>query len=165
MTIVKDIMNKGVITVNPSDNLLVAAEKMVKHGIGSLVVILEEKKLGVITEQDFLKFLVNDRRNVVEVKVQEIMTAPAVVGAPTTNIYEASKIMQEKGFRRLPIMENGALVGIVTQTDLNQALREDTIREMRAKLDELERMNKGKSEKAVEIQKLKSVIDEMQESE
>ena len=163
MTLIKDVMNKGVVTTGAEDTLLVAAKKMVDHGIGCLIVDSGEQ-LGVVTEQDFLKFIVNDRRDVMEVKVSEIMTSPAITGTPEMNIYEASQVMQEHGFRRLPIAVEGRLVGIVTQTDLNQALREDTIREMRAKLDELSRVNLGNTDKAAEIEQLESAIEEIEGS-
>lgn len=160
MTLINDIMNKGVVTTRKEDNLHKAATTMVEHGIGCLV-IEDGDDFGVLTEQDFLKFIARDRRDVMDVAVGEIMTYPAITGSPEMNIYEASKLMQDKGFRRLPVTNNKQLVGIVTQTDLNQALRDDTIREMRAKLDELEQMNRNNPDKSEQIEKLKDSIEEI----
>jgi CBS domain-containing protein len=161
MRLASDIMTHPAETISKEENLLNAAKKMSSKGIGCLVVINGEG-VGVLTERDFLKFVANDRRDVMDVKVGEIMTMPAVTIVPETSIYEASTIMQRGGFRRLPVVDKGDVVGVVTQTDLNTALREDTIRELRAKLDELDSVNKMKVDTEKKIGALKSELDMLQ---
>lgn len=165
MTTLSEIMVVNVVTVKEDETMLAAAKVMAAHKIGCVVVITEAEGYGVLTERDFLTFVVNDRRDVMDVKVQEIMTSPAVVADPALTIYEASKLMQTRGFRRLPIVEGGKLIGIVTLTDLNEALREDTIKAMRAKLDELELINKLTVSREMEIDKLKKRLEMLESQE
>jgi len=165
MTTVKDIMSSPAVVISGEDTLLNAAHVMTEKGIGCLVVETGTAEIGIITERDFLKFVVNDRRDVMEVHVKEIMTSPALTIMPDESIYEASKMMQERKFRRLPVVENGKLIGIVTLTDLNEALRLDTIRALRVKLDELEMINKSTIDRESKIFELKKELEQLQKGE
>lgn len=165
MTTVSEIMTTPVATAEADDTLLRAASIMVEKKIGCLVVRAGKGELGIITEQDFLKFLVNDRRDVMEVKVEEIMTTPIKTVTSEETIYQASNMMQKGNFRRLPVMENDKLVGIVTQTDLHVALRMDTIRALRVKLDELEMINQPEMGREQKIGELKKELDELQQAQ
>jgi CBS domain-containing protein len=94
---------------------------MNKNRINCLLVTYDEKIAGIITERDMLERVLEKGKNPKEIKVSEIMTREVIVGKPTMEIVEASKFMFEKKVKKLPIMENNQLVGILTLTDIARA--------------------------------------------
>jgi predicted transcriptional regulator len=88
------------------------------HGISSLVVVDSGKPVGIITERDMLNRVLNQSIVTTEVTVMEIMSKPVVTASPNTRAGDAAKLMIERSIKKLPIVENGRLVGIVSLTDL-----------------------------------------------
>ncbi|MFH1722441.1 MAG: CBS domain-containing protein [Candidatus Altiarchaeota archaeon] len=159
---VRDAMSHPVITTWEEESLLEAARRMVKHNIGSLVVVKEEKVVGIITERDYLIAMTAENRDLRKMRIMDVMTSSVVTVKPEVNVFEASKIMRDGGFRRLPIMEKENLVGIVTQTDLNLALREETIDELKIKVHELEIFEKMAIGRELKMAELKKKIKELE---
>lgn len=95
-----------------------AVEVMNKHEIGCLVVMKGNRLVGILTERDILKRVLGESRNPEKTKVSEIMTTPVITASPTTNLEEAAKLMFEKNVKKLPVMSEGKLVGLITLTDL-----------------------------------------------
>jgi len=115
---VQDIMVSNVVTVRPDISVKEAVDTMNRYGIGCLVVVEKEDIVGIVTERDFLKRVLakcKDPRNII---VQEIMSKPLIVGKPDMQIQEVLKLMVDKRIKKLPIVENGKLQGLVTLTDL-----------------------------------------------
>lgn len=115
---VKNIMVKDVITVDISKSVKEAAELMSSKNVGCLLVEEEGKIKGIITERDIVRRVVAIGRDPEKVKVRDIMTSPIVVVSPEATIEEAAKVMVMYKVRRLPVVEEGKLVGLVTTTDL-----------------------------------------------
>jgi len=117
--LVKEIM-KDVITVSPEVTLKEAAKKMAKHNIGSLVVTSDGtsrgKLLGIITERNILECFSESKSY--GIKVKEIMSTNIKTIEATADIAEAAALMAKHKIRRLPVVENKKLVGIITATDL-----------------------------------------------
>lgn len=117
--IVKDIMNVNVIMIKPSATVKEAASEMTKHHIGSLVVISAEgEALGIITERDILSHVVAEGRHGEEIKVEEIMTKELITVTPEDTLEEAAAIMSSKRIKKLPVIEENKIVGIITASDL-----------------------------------------------
>lgn len=117
-------MSTEVQTASKTDSLVDIAEKMMVNNVGSIVVTNNNRNvLGVITEKDILMKVLAKGKNPEKIKVSEVMSSPAVTVTPDLSIYTAAKLMEENGFRRLPVTEKGILVGIVTQTDLSNAMK------------------------------------------
>jgi CBS domain-containing protein len=111
------IMTKKVITISTNDKVSQALSLMAKNDIGSLVVMDKGEPVGIVTERDIVRRLVKDRE-VVKASVGDLMSHPLITAEPETPSWEAFRTMLKKRVRRLPILEKGKLVGIVTERDL-----------------------------------------------
>jgi len=119
---IQDIMIKNVITLNGNATVREAVAIMDKHGIGCLVVIQDENPIGIITEGDMLKRVLLEAKDPTTTKAFQIMSAPLVFGNPQMSLQDAVKLMTEKKIKKLPIMENEHLVGMITLTDLARSI-------------------------------------------
>ena len=119
---VKDVMNKDVITISSDETIVSVANIMSKNNISSVVVVDNGIVSGIITEKDFLKRSDSNVKVSNETKLAEIMSSPVELVSPDMSVLDASKLMESKHIKRLPVIAGKQLVGIVTQTDLNKAL-------------------------------------------
>jgi len=117
----RQIMIKNVVTVKPNATVRNAAEIMNANEISCLVVVNYGKPIGIITEQDMLRRVIHKSRIPEKTRVSDIMSKPLIVATPNMHIQEASKLMLERNIRKLPVVENERLVGLVTLTDLISA--------------------------------------------
>lgn len=116
---VENVMVADVVTVQAEATVREAVELMNKNEIGCLVVIDEEEKpVGIITERDLLKRVLAKRKDPVRTKVKDIMSKPLVTGTPHMDIEATVRLMFKHKIKKLPVVENGRLVGLVTLTDL-----------------------------------------------
>jgi CBS domain-containing protein len=114
MTTVEDLMTKDVLTVEPSDTIGEAAEKMHAANVGAVVVVEDMVRIiGIITERDLLR-AVAQRVRAAEARVRQWMTENPLTIEPETTIEEAAKIMFENNFRHLPVVKDGRPLGIVS---------------------------------------------------
>ena len=115
---VRDIMTRPIIAEDEDTLVTKIAADMDELGIGSVVITSEGKPAGIITERDIaLKVLLKDRR-ASEVKAKEIMAFPLVTVEPEASVDEACKLAARKRIKRLPVVEKGMLIGIVSVRDL-----------------------------------------------
>lgn len=115
---IKNIMTKTVATINAEDTVERAAQMMKEHNVGSIPVCRGENVVGIITDRDIALRSAAEGQNVHQQKVKDIMTSNPVTGAPTMDVHEATRLMSERQVRRLPIVENNKVVGIVALGDL-----------------------------------------------
>ncbi|VUT25222.1 MAG: Inosine-5'-monophosphate dehydrogenase [Candidatus Methanolliviera sp. GoM_oil] len=115
---VREIMNRDVIGVDPDDTAEVAAQMMNRYDVGNLVVIRNKKAIGIVTEEDLVRKLVSKNLLPEKVKIEDIMTSPLITVSPNTSLTSAMRIMLKNNIRRLPIVEDRKLVGIITNKDL-----------------------------------------------
>lgn len=138
---ISELMQRDVVTITPDASLKEAAALLVEHGISGLPVCLPDGRLaGVISEADILVkeqgFAVDespglvgrileqaygDGARLVAVTVGEAMSTPAVTIEPTEPVSAAAALMTRRRVNRLPVVEGGRLVGIVTRADLVRA--------------------------------------------
>ncbi|MEM5872390.1 MAG: CBS domain-containing protein [Candidatus Aenigmatarchaeota archaeon] len=117
--IVKEIMNRNVKTIRPEDSVRYAAQIMNENRIGSLVVVSGTGEVvGILTERDILTDVVATGKSADDVKVSEIMTKNIITITPDKTLEEAGDIMTKYKIKKLPVVEGGRLVGIVTASDL-----------------------------------------------
>jgi CBS domain-containing protein len=115
---VEDIMSRPIIAEDEDALVTKIAEDMDELGIGSVVITSKGKPAGIITERDIaLKVLLMNKR-ASEVKAKEIMSTPLFTLDPEATVDEACKLAAKKRVKRLPVVENGVLVGIVSIRDL-----------------------------------------------
>ncbi len=116
MPAVKDIMTKEVVTIESNKSVFEAAELMSTKGIGCVIVVIKAFPVGIITERDIVRRIVAKRASP-DVKVTEIMTKTLITIDPNTSLREAARVMSTNKIRRLPVLKNNKLVGIVVSSD------------------------------------------------
>ncbi|MBN1795423.1 MAG: CBS domain-containing protein [Sedimentisphaerales bacterium] len=117
-----DIMHKNVVATGPDENVVEAAKKMSDRSISCMVITEQDNITGIVTETDFIRKVLPQHEKYKELSVGRIMTSPVVTLCQSVPLVEASQIMEENNVKRLPVTRDGKLVGIVTQTDLIQAM-------------------------------------------
>lgn len=148
--LVKDVMSKNVITISPEESISNAIDKMAKNNISGLIVVEDEKVVGVISESDVLKIfksefpelklssnislsifsliksgikIIREIKKIGKLKVKDLMSKKVFFVKPEDTILEAARIMSKKDVRRLTVIdESGKLVGIISRTDILRAL-------------------------------------------
>lgn len=121
--LLKDIMVRDVVTISPDKTAQDAARLMVGHGIGSVVVMDSEKVIGIVTERDLVRKVCAKDIPSSKVKIQDVMSTPIITAEPDLPIEAAVQRMFNNKIRRLPVVENGRLVGIVTISDIAKHMR------------------------------------------
>ncbi|MCI5737620.1 MAG: CBS domain-containing protein [Methanobrevibacter ruminantium] len=113
---VKEIMTRDVISISPKYSIRESVDVMTKNGIGSLPIVDKEERLvGIVTERDFALALAGSLTNET---VGDIMIKDVITTTPGTPIESCSKIMVRNNLRRIPVVEEEKLIGIVTSTDI-----------------------------------------------
>jgi CBS domain-containing protein len=120
---IRNIMAKAVVTIDENKTALEAARLMSERGISSLIVIKDGMPKGILTERDFIKKVCAKELHISQVKIANIMSKILTYADPDTPIEVAVQRMVNQRIRRLPIMQEGQVVGIVTVTDLARHLR------------------------------------------
>lgn len=115
---VLEIMAKDPVTLAPDATVLEAARAMRDRDVGSLLVVRDGKPVGIVTEKDLVTKVVAGDLQASGVRVADVMTSPLVTVEPYQEVLEAAKRMAELGIRRLPVVEGGNLVGLVTENDI-----------------------------------------------
>jgi len=123
MTHVRDIMVRNVITVDHNKTAKDVALLMAEKQVSSLVVIKDGNPIGLVTERDLVRKISTADRKSVDVQLSEIMSLKFRWVEPMTPIEDAIQKMTNNNIRRLLVLENNKLVGIITETDLAKHLR------------------------------------------
>ncbi|MEM0084100.1 MAG: CBS domain-containing protein [Candidatus Methanomethylicia archaeon] len=119
-----DIAVREVKTIEEEETVMKAADIMSQYNIGCLVVTKDGKPTGIITERDLLKRVIVPCLDPRTTKVSKVMSKPLIYGDPDMDLVYAAKFMVNHNIKRLPIMDKGKLVGIVTFTDILRTLPE-----------------------------------------
>ena len=116
---IENVMVSDVITVEAEATVRQAVDLMNTHEIGCLIVVDEEEKpVGILTERDLLRRVLANRKDPVRTKVSQVMSKPLVTVTPHMDLEEAVRLMFKKKIKKLPVVEDGQLVGLVTLTDM-----------------------------------------------
>ena len=124
MARVNKIMLAEVPTLKKEAKIEDAAKLLSRNDIGCVVIVEDNKPIGIITELDFVRNVVSGK-NILKEPVSKIMNSPVTSMAPNMKLDEALKIIDTKRFRRYPIVENNELVGIITKTDVVNAISDN----------------------------------------
>lgn len=128
MPSVKDIMTKNVVTVSANQMVSEAAELMASNEIGCLIILQGEAPTGIVTERDIVRRIVA-KKLPYDTKTSEIMTPNPVTVDPGTSLKEAARLMSTNKIRRLPVVKQNKLVGIVVASDFVRNLGKRTVGE------------------------------------
>ena len=117
--LVKEVMNKKVVTANPEMNVRDIARIMVDNKIGSVVIETNGRPTGIVTKTDILRTIATDGMiDLDEYAVSNIMTRYMISIDPDAKIDKAIKVMQEHHVKKLVVLEHGWLAGIITTNDI-----------------------------------------------
>lgn len=111
---VEELMTRDPVTLRPESTCSEAAAIMKSEDCGSLPVVKDGKLAGIVTDRDIVIRGVAGGKDPTHLAVSEIMTTGPITIAPDMKAEDASKLMSQKQVRRLPVVENGRLVGILT---------------------------------------------------
>jgi CBS domain-containing protein len=115
---VHDAMTSNVVTINPKISVTEATKIMTKINVGSLIIKSNTQPDGVITESDIIRKVVSRDLKASDITVDQIMTTNLISIEPGKELNEAARLMAKNSIRRLPVVNNGVLVGILTSTDV-----------------------------------------------
>lgn len=124
--LVKDLMHTSVVTVDPGSTASLAARLLSRHNVGALPVCGSDRRLrGVVTDRDIVLRCIAAEDDPAQTPVRDIMTRYPATLSPGDDCREATRLMADKQVRRLPVVDNGRLVGILSLSDLARSHRFD----------------------------------------
>lgn len=116
---VKDIMSNDIACIKSEDCIEKAAQLMKQHNVGSIPVCEQKEIIGIVTDRDIALRCTAEGCDCKNHKVCEIMSKEPIVGSPDMDVNDAVRIMGERQIRRLPIVDNKNLIGIVALGDIS----------------------------------------------
>lgn len=106
------------LTIDADDSVLDAVRKMVEANVGSLLVNVDGRVQGIVTERDYLRRVTLEGRTEKDTPVREIMTSPLIVIGPETTIDECMALMTDRRIRHLPVVRDGNIAAVISIGDL-----------------------------------------------
>jgi len=114
---VSEIMTKAVVSDSADDTLKQAAAKMREQQTGSILVMEDQKLLGIFTERDLLKAIATGQ-DPDAVRLKDVMTTDVITTTPGASLHEASELMASRWIRHLPVVDGDRVLGLISQRDL-----------------------------------------------
>ena len=123
---VKELMTSGVVTVEPGSSAALAARLLSRHNVGALPVCSREGRLrGMVTDRDIILRCIAPEDDPAQTPVRDIMSRACAYTGPDMDCLQAGALMAQQQVRRLPVVEKGRVVGILTLSDLARCGRYD----------------------------------------
>ena len=116
MPSVKDIMNKTVSTITPDQTIFETAKIMSSDGVHCVLVVEKDAPVGLITERDIVVKIIAEKKSL-DIKVNEVMSKKLITINPDASLKDAARLMSTNKIRRLPVIKQNKLVGLVSASD------------------------------------------------
>lgn len=131
------LVDKGrqVYTTDPRATVREAVRQMNDKGVGALLVVEGERTVGIFTERDVLRRIVDEGRNPETVRVAEVMSRDVVTVGPATTVEEVMAMMTARRIRHLPVLDDGALIGMISIGDITRWMSENQEEHIRRMTD------------------------------
>ena len=126
----KEIMNPNVVSVGLNTTLKEISELMDKQRIGSVVVIDNDKAVGIVTERDFATKIMT-KSYLPDTKVSDVMSSPVIHVSPNQSVADIIDIMANREIRKVPVIDNGEVIGIVSGTEFLRLFVQATDEDMK----------------------------------
>jgi CBS domain-containing protein len=142
MTMIKHILRakgRGCVSVSPNETVYAALEKMAEKNIGSVLVMDGATLVGIFTERDYARNIVLKGRSSPQTLIKKVMSARVACVTPDDTVDECMALMTRKRVRHLPVIEDEAVVGIISIGDLVKSIIDD----QRFTIDQLETYFRG----------------------
>ena len=124
--LVKELMTSGVVTVEPNSSAALAARLLARHNVGALPVCGPDGRLrGMVTDRDIILRCIAPEDDPAQTPVRDIMSRACAYTSPDMDCLQAGALMAQQQVRRLPVVEKGRVVGILTLSDLARCGRYD----------------------------------------
>ena len=114
------LMRRDVVTAAPETGVVEIAASMAEENVGSVVVTEEGEPVGVVTDRDLATQVVGDGAAPADVTAGDVMTADPATAPASAGLYQLTEMLQAASVRRMPVVDDGRLVGIITLDDVNQ---------------------------------------------
>ena len=128
-----------IISVRPDQAVIEALEIMSTHNIGAVLVLQDERLVGIFSERDYARKGILKDRKAKSTPISEVMTGGVIVVSPKQTIDDCMQIMSERHFRHLPVLDGEQVVGILSISDIVTAI----IREQANRIQSLEQYITG----------------------
>ena len=116
-TWVKEVMSKSIVSVDTSVTATDAAKMMEDTGVGAVVVLDKNMPIGIVTERDFA-IKITAHSYPIDTPVRRIMSSPLIFIDPNSDLWAASDLMSTRKVKKLPVIDEDKVVGIITSSDL-----------------------------------------------
>ncbi|KYK21790.1 hypothetical protein AYK21_04540 [Thermoplasmatales archaeon SG8-52-2] len=120
--LVEEVMTRNVVTIDSNDTVYDACKTYSEIKVGSLVVMNRDMIVGIITERDIIERAILQKKNPTKTKIREIMSPHIKTIHALAPIEKAVQIMKENNIKKLPVILNNDIVGIITETDISQTV-------------------------------------------
>lgn len=121
---VRDVMTRTVVTATPAMSAAEAGKKMVENRVGNILIVEKGRPVGIVTESDMVAKVISKNVKPGSIKLEQLMSQPLITTKSSDDINDAVLMMAQKKIRRLPVIDDGALVGIITDADVIQVSSE-----------------------------------------
>jgi len=120
---VSEVMTSDVAVIASSENVKVAAELMASQDISCLVAMDNDAVVGIFTERDLIKRIVAVKRDPAQTSLKDVMSSPVVTVPSDYSVLSARRLLEKVGIRRLVVVDDKTLRGVITQTDILKAIK------------------------------------------
>jgi len=120
--LVEEIMAKNVVDIDCNESVYAACKKYSEFKVGCLVVMDNDINVGIVTERDIIEKIINVGRDPKQTKIREIMTPNIKTVHALAPVEKAAEMMKESKIKKLPVILNNEIVGIITVTDISRAV-------------------------------------------
>jgi CBS domain-containing protein len=120
--LVEEIMTQNVIHINSHETIAAACEKLINNKVGSLIVMDNDLTVGILTERDIIQHILQGSGDIRNVEIKSVMTPNIKSVHAKASLEKAAEIMKEHNIKKLPVVSNNNIIGIVTETDITRTV-------------------------------------------